>query len=181
MAVKKILTVPNPILRRQSKPVKKIDKKIKQLAIDLIETAKAAREPKGVGLSAVQIGKLVRMFVIKKGPKFIVYINPKITWRSKRMFSDVIEKKELFLEGCLSLPGYYTFIDRSYSIKLEWQDLKGKKHQEKFKDRESAYVQHELDHLDGTLFPDRALKQKSKIYKVEKNKDGQEVFTKVEI
>lgn len=180
MAIKKIITISNTTLRQQSKPVKKIDKKTEQLVNDLIETAKAAEEPKGVGLSAIQIGKPIRVFVIKRGRKFIPFINPKITWQSKKMFSDVLEKEKVFLEGCLSLPGYYGFVNRPHAIKVKWQDLKGKTHQEKLKDKESAYVQHELDHLNGILFVDRILRQQGKIYKLEKDKKGKEIFIEVE-
>lgn len=181
MAIKKIITVPNPILRQKSKPVAKIDKKTKQLVKDLVDTAKAAEEPKGVGLSAIQIGKPVRVFVIKRGKKFIPFINPQITWRSKKTLSQALEKEELFLEGCLSVPSFYGFVDRPQAIKLKWQDLAGKTHEEKFEDKESAYVQHELDHLDGVLFVERILEQKGKIYKLTKDKEGKEVFVEVEI
>lgn len=181
MAVKKIITTPNPILWQKSKPVKKIDKKIKKLVVDLTDTAKAAKEPKGVGLSAIQIGKLVRIFVIKKGKDFIPLINPEITWRSKKTFSQVLEKEKQFLEGCLSVPGYYGFVDRPSAVKLKWQDLKGKTHQEKFEGKQSAYVQHELDHLNGILFVERILEQKGKLYKLEKDSQGEETLVEVEL
>ena len=181
MAIKKIITVPNPFLRKQSKPIKKIDKKIERLVDDLIDTAKAAEEPKGVGLSAIQIGKPIRVFVIKKGKKFIPFINPKITWQSKKMHSQVLEKEKLFMEGCLSVPSYYGFVDRPYVVKLKWQDLEGKTHQEKFEGKESAFVQHELDHLNGIIFVDRVLKQQGKVYKLEKDKEDKEIFVEVEI
>jgi len=181
MTIQKILTVPSSILRKRSKPVKKFDKKIKQLVNDLIDTAKAAEEPKGVGLSAIQIGKPIRVFVIKKGKKFIPFINPKITWQSKKMHSQVLEKEKLFMEGCLSVPSYYGFVDRPYVVKLKWQDLEGKTHQEKFEGKESAFVQHELDHLNGIIFVDRVLKQQGKVYKLEKDKEDKEIFVEVEI
>ena len=122
MAIKKILTVPDTKLRQQSKPIKKINKKIEKLVNDLINTAKAAKEPKGVGLSAIQIGKPLRVFVIKKGRKFVPFINPKIIWQSKKMLSQVLEKENVFLEGCLSVPGYYGFVDRPHAVKIKWQD-----------------------------------------------------------
>lgn len=181
MAIKKIITVPDTKLRQQSKPVKKIDKKIEKLVADLINTAKAAEEPKGVGLSAIQISKPIRVFVIKKGKKFSPIINPKITWQSKKMFSQVLEKEKVFLEGCLSVPGYYGFVDRPNAIKLKWQDLQGKTHEEKFENKEAAYVQHELDHLNGIIFVDRILKQQGKVYKLKKDKEGKEIFIEVEI
>ncbi len=181
MAVKKIIIVPNPKLRQQSKPVKKIDKKIEKLVKDLIDTAKAAKEPKGVGLSAIQISKPVRVFVIKRGKKFTPFINPIITWKSKKKHSQVLEKEKLFLEGCLSIPNFYGFVDRPHVVKLKWQDLKGKTHQDKFENKESTFVQHELDHLNGILFVDRVLKQQGKVYKLGKDKEGKEIFVEVEI
>lgn len=184
MAIKKIITVPNPVLRKKSKLVNPPiggDEKAKKLVIDLIDTAKAAEEPKGVGLSAIQINKPVRIFVIKLGKKFIPFINPKIIWQSKKMFSDVLEKEKVFMEGCLSVPGYYGFVDRPSEAKLKWQDLQGKTQQGKFEEKEAAYVQHELDHLNGILFIDRILRQQGKIYKLEKDKEGKEIFVEIEI
>jgi len=183
MTVKKIITVPNPILSQKSKPVKNLpaNRQVEKLVTDLIDTARAAEEPKGVGLSAVQIGKLVRVFVIKRGKRFVPFINPKITWRSKKMFGQVLEKEKQFMEGCLSVPSFYGFVDRPYSIKLKWQDLKGKTHREKFEDKEAAYIQHELDHLDGALFVQQILKQGGKIYQLEKDKEGKEAFVEVNI
>jgi len=182
MAVKKIVTVPNSLLRKKSKPAKfPADKQLKSLVADLIDTAEAAREPEGVGLSAVQIGKLTRVFVVKIKGKFIPFINPQINWRSKRMFSQALKKDELFLEGCLSIPGFYGVVDRPFSVKMAWQDLEGKKHQKKFENKESAYVQHELDHLNAILFTDHVLKQKNKIYRLEKDNQGKETMVEVEI
>lgn len=179
--IKKILTVPNPLLRQKSKPVAKKDKKIKQLVKDLIDTAQAAENPKSVGLSAIQIGQAVRVFLIKKEKKFVPLINPQITWHSAKMFRKILEKEKLFFEGCLSVPGYFGFVDRPCAIKLEWQDLAGEIHREKFENKFSAYVQHELDHLDGILFVDRILSQKGKIYQIEKDKEGKEGLVEVEI
>jgi len=181
MAIRKIIVVPDPRLRQQSKPVKQVDKKIKQLVNDLIDTAKASKEPKGVGLSAIQINKPLRVFVIKRGKKFFPFINPKIIWQSKKMLSDVLDKEKLYLEGCLSVPSFYGFVDRPYAAKIKWQDLKGKRQQGKFEEKEATFVQHELDHLNGILFVDRILKQQGKVYKLEKDKEGKEIFVEVEI
>ncbi len=181
MAIQKIITVSNPSLRKKSKPIRKVDQKIKNLAKDLIDTAKAAKEPRGVGLSAVQINQPVRIFVIKRGKKFVPFINPQIVWQSKKRFSQVLEKEKLFMEGCLSIPGYYGFVDRPHAAKLKWQDLQGKTHQEQFENRESAYVQHELDHLNGVLFVDRILKQKGSVYKLGKDDQGEETLVEVNL
>lgn len=181
MAIKKIITAPESLLRQKSKPVKKIDRKIKSLVKNLVDTAAAAKEPRGVGLSAIQIKKPIRVFVIKKGKRFVPFVNPKIVWQSKKSFSQVLDQEKLFLEGCLSIPGFYGFVDRPYSVKLAWQDIKGRACQEKFSDRQSAYVQHELDHLNGILFIDRILSQKGKLFKLEKDKKGEPAMVEVEV
>ena len=180
MSVKKIITVPNPLLRKKTKLVANFDKKLKKLIDDLADTAKAAKEPEGIGLSAIQVGNLNRVFVIKKGHQFIPFINPEITWSSKKTFSQLSKAEDRFLEGCLSVPGYYALIDRPYEVNLSWQNLKGNLEKERFKGKESAYVQHELDHLDGILFVDRALKQGEKIYQLQKDKEGEDQLVEVD-
>ena len=174
------MTVPDPVLRKKSKPIKKTDQKTKKLIDNLIDTAKAQNEPKGVGLSAVQIGQLKRVFVALVGKNFIEFINPEITWKSKTKFSQKLDKKKQFMEGCLSIPGYYALVDRPHSVKLKWQNLKDKIHERKFTGKQSAYVQHELDHLNGVLFVDRALKQKQRIYQSQKDEQGKEELVEVE-
>lgn len=184
--IRKIITVPNPILRQKTKPIPPVggrafNKKVEKLVNDLIETARAAKKPEGVGLSAIQIGELKRVFVVKRGSKFVSFINPKITWISKKKFSQTLKKEERFLEGCLSVPGYFAFVDRPFSVKLKWQDLSGQVFEEKFENKESAYVQHELDHLNGILFTDHAVSQKQKIYQIKKDKEGKDILVEVQI
>lgn len=185
MAKTKIITAPNPILRQKSKPVKMTnsgaDKKTRKLATALINTVQITKEPKGVGLSAVQIGKPVRIFVIKQEGGFVPFINPKITWQSKKKISQKLKNAHYYLEGCLSVPGYYGFVDRPYTVRLKWQDLERKNHQGKFEGKQSAYIQHEYDHLEGILFIDRILEQGGKIYKLGKNEKGGEELVEVEI
>jgi len=190
--IKKILTVPHPLLRQKSKKVANPpaggDKKIQKVIADLLETVKSASEPAGLGLSAVQIGQPVRIFVAKtKKPacrqagNFEVFINPQIIETSKENLSDVLKKEKLFFEGCLSVPQIYGFVERPYQIKLEWQDEKGAKHTREFTNKSSICLQHEFDHLEGILFIDRLLKQKGKIYELQKDKKGKEVFEEIEL
>jgi len=181
MATQKIITVPNPLLRQKSKVVAHVDKKIKKVIADLIETVKSASEPEGLGLSAIQIGQPARIFVAKTKKDFEVFINPKIIKASKENLSEVLKKERLFFEGCLSVPQVYGFVDRPYQIKLEWQNEKGQKKVKEFKNKLSVCLQHEQDHLDGILFIDRLLKQKGKIYESKKDKKGKEVFEEVEL
>jgi len=180
MAQQKIITVPNPVLKEKSKPVKEIDKKIRQIIKDLKETVRKASDPEGLGLSAVQINKPVRIFIAKVNNNFEVFINPKIT-PSRRTLTQMLPKKKLFFEGCLSVPKIYGFVDRPYQIQIEWQDEEGKKHQENLKDKEAICLQHEMDHLNGILFIERILEQKGKLYKLTKDKSNKESFREIEI
>lgn len=173
--------MPNPLLRQKSKRVAKADKKIQKVIADLLETAKNASEPEGLGLSAVQIGQPVRIFVGKVKNHFEVFINPQIIKSSRETLSQVLKKDDLFFEGCLSVPQIYGFVDRPYQIKMEWEDEKGSKHTCKFINRNSICIQHEFDHLEGILFIDWLLKQNGKIYELKKDKKGQEVFEEVEL
>lgn len=181
MAIKKIIAVPNPILRQKSKPVEKIDKKIKQLIKDLADTVKAQRNPRGAGLSAIQIGKPWRIFVLYKNKKISSFINPKIIWRAKETLADKLPEKKQFMEGCLSVPGYWGFVNRPYKIKLEYLDLAGQKKTAEYEGIQASYVQHEIDHSDGILFVERILEQGGKLYKLEKDRQGKDVFVEVEI
>ena len=179
--IKKIITIPNLLLRQKSKPVGKIDKKIEKVITDLLETVKSASEPEGLGLSAIQIGYPVRIFVAKTKKGFGVFINPQIIFVSKETLKKVLKKEQQFFEGCLSVPQIYGFVDRPYQIKLEWQDEKGQKKSQSFKNRLAICLQHELDHLNGVLFIDRLLKQKGKIYELKKDKKGKDFFEEVEL
>lgn len=178
--IRKILTVPNPILRQKSKKVNKIDKKIKIIIQDLLETVKNASKPEGLGLSAIQINQPVRIFVTKTKKDFEVFINPKIIEVSDKKLSQVLSKNKQFFEGCLSLPEIYGFVDRPYQIKLEWQDEKNQKKTRLFTNKLSVCIQHEFDHLEGILFTDHILKQKGKIFELKKDDDGQEVFEEMQ-
>ena len=179
--IRKIITVPHPLLRQKSKKVATVDKKIKKIIADLLETVKSASEPKGLGLSAVQIGQPFRLFVAKTKKDFEVFINPEIIFTSKETLKKVLKKEEQFFEGCLSVPQIYGFVDRPYQIKLEWQNEKGQKKSQSFKNRLAICLQHELDHLNGLLFIDRLLKQKGKIYELKKDKKGKDFFEEVEL
>jgi len=186
--IQKIIIVPNPLLRQKSKVVAHVDKKIKKIITDLIETIKSASEPEGLGLSAIQIGQPVRIFVAKtqkpacrQAGDFEVFINPEIIEFSKENLSDVLKKEKLFFEGCLSVPQIYGFVERPYYIKLVWQDEKGAKHTRKFTNRNSICLQHEFDHLEGILFIDRLLQQKEKVYELKKSRQGKEVFEEVKL
>jgi len=180
--IRKIITVPNPLLRQKSKPVGKIDKKTQKVIVDLLETVKKASEPEGLGLSAVQIGFPLRIFVARlRGKGFEVFINPQIISTSKETLKDVLQKEEQFFEGCLSVPKIYGFVNRPYQIKMAWENEKGEKQVKEFKNRTSVCLQHEFDHLEGILFIDRLLKQKGQIYELKKDSKRGEIFEEVEL
>lgn len=170
MAVKKIITTPDKFLLEKSKPAK-LDKKTSQLVADLLDTVRAQTDPEGVGLSAVQIGVHKRVFVVKLDGKFAEFVNPEIISHSPERTEPF---KKAPLEGCLSVPGYYAFIDRWPEVELKWQGLAGQNYQQKFTGKEAVFIQHEYDHLNGVLFTQRALEQGQKIYQV-KNEELVEI------
>ncbi len=149
MPILKIITQPNPTLRKKSKDInlKEIDSRefrglISSMAKTMIETD-------GVGLAAPQIGKNIKLAVInsKDGP--FCLINPKIIRKSWA--------KELDQEGCLSIPGVFGKVKRSKNITLVYYDRLGKKIKQSVKGLMARVMQHEIDHLDGILFIDKAV------------------------
>lgn len=163
----KILTTPNPFLRKIAKPVSSLNKKIEGEISEMISTLKAAKNPEGVGLAATQVGLDRRIFIVVLSGKPEVFVNPKIVSKSEAMLSDIYKKqKDRWLEGCLSIPGVWGFVDRPYWVEIEYAtpdkgELKSKKR--KFEAMESTFVQHENDHLDGILFTDHVLNQNGQL------------------
>ena len=165
----KVLTTPDPFLRKTAKSVAKLDKKVLKEIFEMITTLQAATDPEGVGLAATQVGLDRRIFIVILGGKPEVFINPVITAHSQAMFSDTYKKnKDRWLEGCLSIPRIWGFVDRPYWIEIDYftnvNDQLTPKHR-KFEAMESAFVQHENDHLNGILFTDHILKQGGEILK----------------
>ena len=154
MSILKILKEPDPILRKKSAPVASVDKHIKKLMKDMLETMYAAP---GIGLAAAQVGILKRVIVIdlakdgeKKLPLF--FVNPVITWKS-----EILEKKE---EGCLSIPDYFAEIKRPHACHVNYLDQHGKEKKLKAEGLLATCIQHEIDHCDGILFIDYLSKLK---------------------
>lgn len=177
----KIVTVPNPVLREKSKEVA-FDKK----TAELVETLKNTLVDDqgnlvGAGISAVQIGIRKRVFVVysNSSKKILTFINPKISWYSKRL-TDGLPGKYKY-EGCLSLPNKWSIIKRSKEIKVSYLTEKGQPQTRKFSGVLATVIQHEYDHLDGILFVDRALQQSAKIYEIRKDKDDKEYFEEINI
>lgn len=175
--IQKIIQSGDPILRRVSKPVQAIDRKILNLIQDLQDTLSVQKDPEGVGLAAPQIGKNLRVFAINfKNLKRIV-INPEIIEIKNKPYSAKASqnKKSEILEGCLSLPYYYGPLKREGLVKLKYLDQNGKEIIEEFKDFNAQIILHEIDHLNGFLFIDRLLEQKKKLYKLDNNDEWEEV------
>tara|TARA_Y100001958_G_C20955874_1_gene356608 strand:- start:125 stop:649 length:525 start_codon:yes stop_codon:yes gene_type:complete len=170
MSKRNLLIEPDPILRKKSETIGKIDNDLRKLLDDMLETMYSAP---GIGLAAVQVGILKRLVVIdiskedeKKSPLFL--INPVITFKSKN--TSVHE------EGCLSLPGYFAEIERPTECHINYLDYNGKERNLKADGLLSTCIQHEIDHLDGILFIDYLSKIKKdmiikKLTKFKKEKD----------
>lgn len=146
MAKLKILVAGDPVLRQVCEPVMKIDKKLQRLLKDMAETMYAAE---GVGLAAPQIGVLKRIVVIDVGDELglLEMINPEIVLK---------EGTALGPEGCLSVPDFEGEVERASHIECEFTDRNGKRLKLTADGLLAVCVQHELDHLDGVLFVDRA-------------------------
>lgn len=148
MAIRPILILPDPRLRKVADPVGDIDDTIRALSADMLETMYDAP---GIGLAATQLGIMKRMFVMDcagqdEPPRPMTIVNPEILWRS--------DEPETSEEGCLSIPEIYEEVTRSERVRMRWQGLDGLSHEQEFGDRWAVCIQHELDHLDGKLFID---------------------------
>jgi peptide deformylase len=140
-----ILAYPNPLLKKKAQIIKDpTSPEIKDIIFDMLETLE---KNNGLGLAAPQIGKSIRLCIIKVDSKTLILINPKIKSKSW--------KKEMLEEGCLSFPGEFIPIKRSKKVKVEAQDRKGNKIKIETEGLLARAMQHEIDHLDGILFIDR--------------------------
>ena len=169
--IQDIVRTTDPRIRIKSKPVVKVDKKISQLIKDLKETLKAQLDPEGVGLAAPQIGKNVQAFVMLDDDKVRVVMNPKILKLSSKLQNPKNKNGRTVMEGCLSLPHYYGPIKRAREITIEYLNENGEVVTETFTGLTAQIVQHEIDHLNGTVFVDRLLEQGKPLYEY-KNVSG---------
>ncbi|MGB9639508.1 MAG: peptide deformylase [Anaerolineales bacterium] len=160
MAVREIITHPNSILRRKAHKVSDFGKELQTLIDDMVETMRA--EP-GVGLAAPQVAVSLRLIVVEFGdeedetvpPKLYIVANPEITHLSEEMVKGV--------EGCLSIPGFAGEVNRAVEIVVRGQNRNGKPIRIKAKGWLARIFQHEIDHLNGVLFIDRA----EKVWRIE--------------
>jgi peptide deformylase len=148
MAIRRILTLPDPVLRKQARPVERVDDELRRLAGDMLATMYDAP---GIGLAAPQIGVSRRLIVMDPAkddqPKTpIVMANPEILERSDEL--------RVHEEGCLSIPDFTAEIERPAITRVAYVDLKGKQQETELEGIWSTLVQHEIDHLNGVLFID---------------------------
>ena len=156
MAIRKIITEPNKLLREISLPVENVGKKEQQLMDDMLDTMYAAN---GIGLAAIQIGvpKNVVVIDLNKDKKKIqmFFVNPKITSKSKSLTK--------YEEGCLSIPNLFAEIERPSECEIQYLDYFGKEKTLKANGLLATCIQHEVDHLKGILFIDYLSKLKKDI------------------
>lgn len=138
----KLVLFPNKILKTVCNPVEVNQKNVAR-AIDMLRIMKQHR---GVGLSACQVGWPARVFVMNCGTPYI-FFNPRVLEAS--------EVKISMQEACLSFPGLTLEIERSESVSLEWQDIKGVTKTKTFTGMEARCALHELEHLEGITFDAR--------------------------
>ena len=154
MAIRPILTAPDPRLKAVSAAVDSVDAATRRLIDDMIDSM---YEADGIGLAAVQIGVPQRIIVMdldqkdgKKNPR--AFVNPVITWRS--------EEVATFEEGCLSVPEIWEDVERAARIKAEFLDRDGNMQLLEAEGLLATCLQHEMDHLEGVLFIDHLSKLK---------------------
>ena len=157
MALRKIVTLPEPVLRRKARIINTFDKNLQTLIDDMIETM---REAPGVGLAAPQVNISQRLIVVEyaeeedeegeseKPKKLFAMINPEIVKSSTETLMGV--------EGCLSIPNLVGEVERHAAIQVKGLNRHGKPMKVKAEGWLARIFQHEIDHLNGILFPDRA-------------------------
>jgi len=148
MALLKIRHYPDPVLKKVAAPVTEFDDALRQLANDMAETMYAAP---GVGLAAPQVGISKRLTVIDcsardEDAQLLVLVNPEIIDQEGEACEE---------EGCLSVPEYYAKVNRSARVKVRFQDLDEQSHIIEAQGLTAIACQHEIDHLDGILYPQR--------------------------
>lgn len=143
MATRNVVVLGNGTLRKKSKPVIDFDEDLGQLLDDMKMTMV---EKNGMGIAAVQVGVLRRAIIVEVSPKkYLEIINPTII---------KTRGKSCDQEGCLSVPGFYSNVERPKYVKIEAFDRNGKKFEFEGEDYVARCICHEIDHLNGILFVD---------------------------
>ena len=170
MTVREIVTSPRPILRKQAKKVRALTSEMQDLIDEMIETMRVAP---GVGLAAPQVDVSQRVIVVEysedsqdpetpaKPAKLYVVVNPEIVRHSVETTAGN--------EACLSLPGYFGEVDRYEVVTVKGLNRQGKPFRLKAKGWLARIFQHEIDHLDGVLYIDRA----NQMWRIEESEEGE--------
>ncbi len=157
MPIREIVTSPDPVLRTRAHKVREVTPDIRQTLEDMVDTMRAAP---GVGLAAPQVGVSQRLIVVEyadedespdgaaKPPRLFAMVNPEITRRSDEIIAGT--------EGCLSIPGYLGVVERATSVTVKGLNRFGQPMRVKATGWLARIFQHEIDHLDGVLYIDRA-------------------------
>lgn len=145
MAIMEIVKEGDPLLRQKSEPVGQVTKRIRKLIKDMLETMNSAD---GVGLAAPQVGISQRIIVVDVGEGPVALINPEIEEASG---------KELDVEGCLSIPGTFGYVERAQQVTVAGLNESGRSVRIRAEGLFARALQHEVDHLEGVLFIDRAV------------------------
>ena len=154
MSLREIITVPDPLLRKISQPVERVDDELRALLDDMLESMYDAP---GIGLAAIQVAVPRRVLVMdisrdEEDKKPFILINPQIV-----SLSDEISLHD---EGCLSIPEYFAEVERPAALTVSYLDRHGTQQETEFTDLLARVVQHEMDHLDGKQFIDYISKLK---------------------
>ena len=148
MAILPIIELPDPRLRLVSEPVGAVDAAVRKLMDDMLETM---YEAPGIGLAAIQVAVAKRVLVMDvaredKPKQPLCLANPEIVWSS--------EDKNVYQEGCLSIPEYYEDVERPKQVRVRYLDRDNKLQELEADGLLATCVQHEIDHLNGVLFID---------------------------
>jgi len=163
MAVKSIVTYPDPILKAVCSPVSSIDQNVLQLVDDLVDTMHAG--PGSVGVAAPQVGVSLRVCVIdvsknrhgkENNHGLLLMINPEILEASG---------SAVMREGCMSVPDYTGDVERATNLTLRFSEPDGTVREFEASGFEAVAIQHEMDHLDGLLFLDRIASLKTGLFR----------------
>ena len=156
MAIRNIVTLPDPVLRRKARKVTKFDADLQKLIDDMVETM---REAPGVGLAAPQVGLSERLIVVEYNideededspKKLYTIVNPEIV--------QVSNETVLGVEGCLSIPSLVGEVERHSQVVVKAQNRRGQPVKIKAEGWLARIFQHEIDHLEGVMFTDLATK-----------------------
>jgi len=167
MSILNILRYPDPRLHKVAKPVAVFDERLKKLAADMAETMYDAP---GVGLAATQVDvheQVVVIDVSETHDALQVFINPEIVWAS--------EEKQVYDEGCLSVPGIYDGVERPARVRVRAFDLEGQPYEIEADGLLAVCIQHEMDHLKGKVFVEYLSPLKRNRIKTKLQKEEREI------